>query len=125
MVFQEKVGARSVRLAVSALALIAAGQVAAQEAPMQRVEITGSAIKRIAVEGALPVQRLSQEQIAKTGATTVADLIQALPSMQGFTVDAVAAGTTPVAASPRPGRRIHPGAAEWPPRGATGLRLRG
>jgi iron complex outermembrane receptor protein len=93
MVFQEKVGARSVRLAVSALALIAAGQVAAQEAPMQRVEITGSAIKRIAVEGALPVQRLSQEQIAKTGATTVADLIQALPSMQGFTVDAVAAGT--------------------------------
>jgi len=93
MAFQEKIGARSVRLAMSALALIAAGQAAAQEAPMQRVEITGSAIKRIAVEGALPVQRLSAETIAKTGATTVADLIQALPSMQGFTVDAVAAGS--------------------------------
>ncbi|WP_426339100.1 TonB-dependent receptor plug domain-containing protein [Pseudoduganella sp. S-14] len=93
MAFQEKIGARSVRLAMSALALIATGHAAAQEAPMQRVEITGSAIKRIAVEGALPVQRLSAETIAKTGAGTVADLIQALPAMQGFTVDAVAAGS--------------------------------
>ena len=93
MAFQEKIGARSVRLAMSALALIAAGQAAAQEAPMQRVEITGSAIKRIAVEGALPVQRLSAETIAKTGAGTVADLIQALPAMQGFSIEATAAGS--------------------------------
>lgn len=93
MVFQEKIGVRSVRLALSALAMFAAGQALAQEAPMQRVEITGSAIKRIAVEGALPVQRLTKEQIAKTGATTVADLIQKLPAMQGFTIDAIAAGT--------------------------------
>jgi iron complex outermembrane receptor protein len=93
MVFQEKIGARSVRLAMSALALFAAGHAAAQEAPMQRVEITGSAIKRIAVEGALPVQRLSAETIAKTGAGTVADLIQALPAMQGFSIDATAAGS--------------------------------
>ncbi len=60
---------------------------------MQRVEITGSAIKRIAVEGALPIQRLTQEQIAKSGATNVAELIQALPAMQGFTISAIAAGT--------------------------------
>ncbi|KQV54386.1 MULTISPECIES: TonB-dependent receptor [unclassified Duganella] len=93
MAFQEKIGARSVRLAMSALALIAAGNAAAQEAPMQRVEITGSAIKRIAVEGALPVQRLSAETIKKTGANTVAELIQALPAMQGFTVEATAAGS--------------------------------
>jgi iron complex outermembrane receptor protein len=97
MVFQEKIGVTSVRLALSALAgsVLFAGQAFAQEQaqPVQRVEITGSAIKRIAVEGALPVQRLSAETIAKTGATTVADLIQALPSMQGFTVDAVAAGS--------------------------------
>lgn len=93
MVFQEKTAVRSVRLALSALALAAAGHATAQEAPMQRVEITGSAIKRIAVEGALPVQRLSAEAIAKTGAGTVADLIQALPAMQGFTIDAVAAGS--------------------------------
>jgi len=94
MVFQEKIGVRSVRLALSALAVFAAGHVVAQEAaPMQRVEITGSAIKRINAEGALPVQRLSAEQIAKSGATTVADLIQALPAMQGFTIAAIAAGT--------------------------------
>ncbi|HEY0586453.1 MAG TPA: TonB-dependent receptor plug domain-containing protein, partial [Pseudoduganella sp.] len=93
MAFQEKIGARSVRLAMSALALVAAGQAAAQEAPMQRVEITGSAIKRIAVEGALPVQRLSAETIKKTGANTVAELIQALPAMQGFSIEATAAGS--------------------------------
>jgi iron complex outermembrane recepter protein len=51
---------------------------------MQRVEITGSSIKRITKEGALPVQTLTQDDIAKSGATSVADLIQALPSMQGF-----------------------------------------
>ncbi|MEV4779029.1 TonB-dependent receptor [Burkholderia sp. LMU1-1-1.1] len=95
MILQEKVGARSVRLALAVLAgtTMFAGQASAQEQAIQKVEITGSAIKRINVEGALPVQRLSSEQIAKTGATSVAELIQALPSMQGFTVAAIAAGT--------------------------------
>jgi len=93
MFFQEKVGVRSVRLAVSALTMIAASAALAQEAPIQRVEITGSAIKRINAEGALPVQRLTAEQIAKSGASNVADLIQALPAMQGFQVAAIAAGT--------------------------------
>ncbi|HWW73231.1 MAG TPA: TonB-dependent receptor [Duganella sp.] len=95
MILQEKVGARSVRLALAVLAgtTMFAGQASAQEQAIQKVEITGSSIKRIAVEGALPVQRLSQEQIAKTGATTVADLIQALPAMQGFSISATAAGS--------------------------------
>ena len=97
MVFQEKIGVTSVRLALTALAgsVLFAGQAFAQEQQqqVQRVEITGSAIKRIAVEGALPVQRLSAETIAKTGATNVAELVQALPAMQGFTVDAIASGT--------------------------------
>ncbi|MEG2032520.1 MAG: TonB-dependent receptor plug domain-containing protein, partial [Janthinobacterium sp.] len=85
---------RSVRLALTVLAgsVLFSGQSMAEEA-IQKVEITGSSIKRIAVEGALPVQRLTQEAIAKTGATTVADLVQALPAMQGFTVGAAAAGT--------------------------------
>jgi iron complex outermembrane recepter protein len=54
----------------------------------QRVEITGSAIKRIAAEGALPVITLTKEDIEKSGATTARELIQALPSMQGFTSSA-------------------------------------
>lgn len=52
--------------------------------PLQRIEITGSSIKRIAKEGALPVQMLTSEDIAKTGVNNVADLIQTLPAMQGF-----------------------------------------
>ncbi|RFP11703.1 TonB-dependent receptor [Duganella sp. BJB488] len=94
MVLQEKIGVRSVRIALSVLTgtVLIAGQAFADEA-IQKVEITGSSIKRIAVEGALPVQRLSQEQIAKTGATTVADLIQSLPAMQGFSIAATAAGS--------------------------------
>ncbi|PHV26635.1 TonB-dependent receptor [Janthinobacterium sp. BJB426] len=94
MAFKEKIGVRSVRLALTVLAgsVLFSGQSMADEA-IQKVEITGSSIKRIAVEGALPVQRLSQEAIAKSGATSVADLIQALPAMQGFTIGAVAAGS--------------------------------
>ncbi|MDN2713169.1 TonB-dependent receptor [Janthinobacterium sp. SUN118] len=94
MAFKEKIGVRSVRLALTVLAgsMLFSGQSMADEA-IQKVEITGSSIKRIAVEGALPVQRLSQEAIAKSGATSVADLIQALPAMQGFTIGAVAAGS--------------------------------
>lgn len=94
MVLKEKIGVRSVRLALALVAgaAVLSGNAVAQE-QIQKVEITGSAIRRIAVEGALPVQRLTQEQIAKSGATTVADLIQALPAMQGFTIAAIAAGT--------------------------------
>lgn len=59
----------------------------------QRIEITGSSIKRIASEGALPVQVISAEQIQRTGATTVADVIQKLPAMQGFTIADIAIGS--------------------------------
>lgn len=50
----------------------------------QRVEVTGSSIKRIAAEGALPVITISREEIDKSGATSTQELIQNLPSMQGF-----------------------------------------
>ena len=84
----EKMLSRSVRLmfvgGVAMSASLLAQQAVAQEA-VQRVEITGSAIKRIAVEGANPVQTLSNADIQKTGAKNVEDLIQGLPAMQGFT----------------------------------------
>jgi len=50
----------------------------------QRVEVTGSSIKRIAAEGALPVITISRDEIDKSGATSTQELIQNLPSMQGF-----------------------------------------
>jgi hypothetical protein len=37
---------------------------------MQRVEITGSSIKRVALEGALPVQVISVDQLDKQGITS-------------------------------------------------------
>lgn len=58
--------------------------VAAQDAGTQRVEITGSSIKRIAAEGALPVQTFNQADIQRSGATSVTDFLQAQPVMQGF-----------------------------------------
>ena len=47
-----------------------------QGAPVQRVEITGSSIKRIDAESALPVQTVSREQIAKLGVTNTEQLLQ-------------------------------------------------
>ena len=58
----------------------------------EKIQVTGSAIKRIQTESALPVQSISSAEIAKTGATSVTELLQKLPSMQGFTNDAVSVG---------------------------------
>ncbi|HSI59803.1 MAG TPA: TonB-dependent receptor [Ideonella sp.] len=49
-----------------------------QESTPQQVEITGSRIKRIDAEGASPVQVLRREDIARTGATTVREVLDSL-----------------------------------------------
>ncbi len=49
----------------------------------QRVEITGSSIRRIEAEGALPVTVISRDAIDKSGMNSVTELIQALPAMTG------------------------------------------
>ncbi|MHA4870002.1 TonB-dependent receptor domain-containing protein [Duganella sp. PWIR1] len=89
---QERVLSRSLRLMFSGsmvaslgmLALPAIAQEVAPDQPIQRVEITGSSIKRIQKEGSLPVQVLTAAEIKATGASSATDLIQMLPSMQGF-----------------------------------------
>ncbi|MYN01487.1 TonB-dependent receptor [Pseudoduganella sp. DS3] len=83
MTMKETILSRSVRLMFTVGLGLAAQQAVAQD-NIQRVEITGSAVKRVAIEGALPVQTLSKAQIEQTGANTVADLVATLPSMQGF-----------------------------------------
>jgi iron complex outermembrane receptor protein len=87
----ETVLSRSVRLiCASGLALgMHTAMAQTTDAPVQRVEITGSSIKRITAEGALPVQTLSKAQIEQSGASSVADLIATLPSMQGFTTSSM------------------------------------
>ena len=53
-----------------------ASHVLAQEA--QRVEITGSSIKRIQAEGALPVQVIKAADLEKQGISTVEQLVQSI-----------------------------------------------
>ena len=59
---------------------------------VERVEITGSAIKRIESETALPIMVMTKKDIERTGATSVTELIQKLPSMQGFTEASTSVG---------------------------------
>jgi iron complex outermembrane recepter protein len=56
----------------------------AEPQKVEKVEVTGSSIKRIAAEGSLPVQVITRAEIDASGAQSAVDLIQALPSMQGF-----------------------------------------
>lgn len=74
----------------------------AQEAPSQqldKVEITGSSIRRAAAETALPVTTITREEITRTGATTAQDLIGLLPSSFGGTVVSNNVGATGGAAT--------------------------
>ena len=70
------------------------GPVVAQEATppaMQRVEVTGSSIKRVAKEGALPVQVITFDQIEKQGITTTEQLVRTL-SANGTGADNMTSG---------------------------------
>ncbi len=67
------------RAAVLALGTALASGAAAQDAPAaQRIEITGSNIKRIDAETASPVQIVSRDDIEKSGKASVAELLQTL-----------------------------------------------
>jgi iron complex outermembrane receptor protein len=67
-----------------ALGAYGAGVMVAGDALAQdiRVEVTGSNIRRVEAEGALPVQVLSKDDIDKTGATTAQDLLQLISANQ-------------------------------------------
>lgn len=84
--------ARAARLALGAGAaagLLAHPGAQAQSAdePMQKVEITGSAIKQIASETPLPVQVVTREQIDKAGVTTAAELMTRISANVGGLTD--------------------------------------
>jgi len=48
---------------------------------LERVEITGSAIPRVEAETALPVQIITREEIARSGAVNTEQLLQSLPAV--------------------------------------------
>src|SRR5260370_20117435 len=79
------------------VALLGVGTVAAQDQPPQpriKVEVTGSNIPRINAETALPVQVITRDDIKKTGATTVEELLSTIAvSVQGNTNTVSASGS--------------------------------
>lgn len=54
------------------------------EQKLERVEITGSAIKRVDAEGPVPVEVYTRKEIARTGATTMNELLRSIPSIDIF-----------------------------------------
>ena len=81
----------SMAVALTVASLASAGALA-QDA--QRVEITGSAVRRIDAESALPVLVIKAEDIARSGATSTVDLLRRLPSVQGSTGESASVGGT-------------------------------
>ena len=96
MIVKRKILAIAVINAVAGLALSAG--VSAQTTPdsqkVERVEITGSSIKRVDAETALPVTIIRREDIDRTAATTAQDLVNLIPSNFGGTVTATNVGST-------------------------------
>jgi iron complex outermembrane receptor protein len=79
------------------LALLGAAQAQEAGTKLERVEITGSSIKRIDAETALPVQILKREDIERVGASSTEELVKQLSSLgsgNAISTVAPAAGTT-------------------------------
>lgn len=83
--FKEKKGVAVVRLALAAIAGAAMVNAYAQQQDenVQKIEITGSNIKRVASEGISPITVITKEEIARTGATSVLDLVRHLTAAGG------------------------------------------
>lgn len=71
-------------LAFGSLA-IAPGAAMAQEASLQRVEITGSAIKRIDAETAVPITVIKFDDLKKQGVTSIEQVMASLSASQTVT----------------------------------------
>jgi iron complex outermembrane receptor protein len=67
-------------IAIGSGAFSVSGAALAQDASVQRVEIIGSSIKRVDTETDAPITTISHEEIAKTGATTVEELLRHVTS---------------------------------------------
>jgi iron complex outermembrane receptor protein len=70
-------------IGTAALMALSGWGVAFAQDTTQRIEITGSATKRIEAESTLPVTIITREEIARSGAATAAELIDRLASNNG------------------------------------------
>ena len=81
--------AKAIRLAM----MVGAGAAAAISAPafsaddgaeaIEKIEVTGSRIKRVDMEGANPVQIITREELVSSGITNMGDILQEIPSVAG------------------------------------------
>lgn len=81
------------------LALAATHALAQDTQKLERIEVTGSSIKRVSAETSLPITTVTKEDIARSGATTAQDLVQLIPSSFGGNVVANNVGATGGAAT--------------------------
>ena len=84
MAFQRRKVAVGVACALGITGGLAAAPAAAQDI---RVEVTGSNIKRVDVEGPAPVTVLTRDDIEQRGQTTVSEVLRTLTQQGGFTFD--------------------------------------
>ena len=78
--------------ALMSACLATTGPVQGQSHTLDRVEITGSSVRRIDAESALPVQVIKREAIARSGYTSTADLLKNLPAVAGSSVESSTVG---------------------------------
>ena len=79
--------------AVATIFAQAAPESAAQAQRVEKIEVTGSNIKRVDQEGPAPVQVITREQIERTGANTVSEVLRNLPSNTGASYDETFTGS--------------------------------
>ena len=70
--------------------VVVAGNTFAQQAPtppaaqkVEKIEVTGSNIKRVDAEGSAPIQVITRDEIANSGKQTLTDLLRTLPTNAG------------------------------------------
>lgn len=74
----------SAAIGLGAASTLSLPAIAQENTLLEEVVVTGSMIKRIDLDNALPVQVLSAEEINRIGVTNTTDLIEKIPAMQGF-----------------------------------------
>jgi iron complex outermembrane receptor protein len=66
-----------------ALTVVSAGAQAQQAQRVEKIEVTGSNIKRVDTETVAPVEIITREQIERSGQATVAEVLRNIPSNTG------------------------------------------
>jgi iron complex outermembrane receptor protein len=81
------------------VAVPAAAAVVAPTTQLQRVEVTGSAIRRVDAETAVPITILKADELRKQGVTTTAELVQRITGSQSINNSAGSVGAATGGAS--------------------------